>query len=150
MNRTRLLSLIFRSESHRFVRFRWKKCQFGAFLAVAAASRGWVRGFPGSVGAIRSAYHAQFEVGASNPKPAGVLALVKLTQAALAAAHKTRSQHAMIQCARSTPWILASAAAPVAEDPFRAVCRWLGWLLLSGRRAKRTKRVAADRALSMT
>ena len=80
-----------------------KKCPKRAFLAVAAASRGWVRGFPGSVGAIRSASHAQFEVGASNPKPAGALALVKPTQAALAAAHKTRPRHAMIPCARSAP-----------------------------------------------
>ena len=44
-----------------------RKCPNRAFLAVAAASRGWVRGFSGSVGAIRSASYAQFEVGASNP-----------------------------------------------------------------------------------
>ena len=82
-----------------------------AFLVVAAASRCWVRGFWGSAGGARSAPHARFEVGASNPKPAGALVLVKPTQVALAAAHQTRLRRSVGKCARSAPWILTSAVA---------------------------------------
>jgi hypothetical protein len=94
-----------------------KKCPKRAFLTVAAASRCWVRGFWGSAGGARSAPHAPFEVGASDPKPAGALVLVKPTQVALAAAHQTRPRRSVGKCARSAPWILASVAARFRKRP---------------------------------
>ena len=93
------------------------KCPNRAFLAVAAASRCWVYGFWSSAGAARSAPHARFEVGASDPKPAGSLVLVKPTQVALAAAHQTWPRHSVKKCARSAPWVLASVAARFSKRP---------------------------------
>ena len=61
--------------------------------------------------------HAPFEVGASDPKPAGALVLVKPTQVALAAAHQTRPRRSVGKCARSAPWILASIAARFRKRP---------------------------------
>ena len=56
-------------------------------------------------------------MGASDPKPAGALVLVKPTQVALAAAHQTRSRRSVGKCARSAPWILASVAARFRKRP---------------------------------
>ena len=94
-----------------------KKCPNRAFLTVAAASRCWVRGVGGSAGGAGSAPHAPFEVGASDPKPAGALVLIKPTHVALAAAHQTRPRRSVGKCARSAPWVLASVAARFRKRP---------------------------------